>query len=109
LENAALIKERLEALRGVIAAMLAIEVGLDFGATEQSADVALYSQFESRAALAAYQAVRPARNEESSTTSFLEHASQHSQEARRARQSSSARKPFMSATSLRKNVSPPTA
>ncbi|MCH8506223.1 MAG: Dabb family protein [Ectothiorhodospiraceae bacterium] len=52
--NARLVKSELEALRGKIPGMLAIEVGIDFSATESSADVVLYSEFESRAALDAY-------------------------------------------------------
>jgi len=53
--NARLIKQMLEALRGKIPGMLKIEVGIDYSATDQSADVVLYSEFESRAALDAYQ------------------------------------------------------
>lgn len=53
--NALLIKEKLEALRGKIPGLLKIEVGIDFSATESSADVALYSEFVSREALEAYQ------------------------------------------------------
>lgn len=55
-ENARAIKEKLEALRGRIAGLLKIEVGLDFSRTDNSCDLALYSEFESRAALDAYQA-----------------------------------------------------
>ena len=55
-ENARAIKEKLEALRGRIPGMLTIEVGLDFSRTDNSCDLALYSEFESRAALDAYQA-----------------------------------------------------
>ena len=54
--TALLIKEKLEALRGKIPGLLKIEVGIDFSATESSADVALYSEFVSREALDAYQA-----------------------------------------------------
>jgi len=54
-ENARAIKEKLEALRGRIPGMLKIEVGLDFSREETSSDVVLYSEFESRAALDAYQ------------------------------------------------------
>ena len=54
-ENARAIKEKLEGLRGRIPGMLKIEVGLDFSRTESSCDLALYSEFESRAALDAYQ------------------------------------------------------
>jgi hypothetical protein len=56
LTNARLIKEKLEALRGQIPGMLRIEVGLDWSATDQSADLVLYSEFESRQALDGYQA-----------------------------------------------------
>ena len=58
-QNARLIKEKLEALRGVIPGLRRIEVGLDFSKTEQSADLALYSEFATRADLEAYQ-VHPA-------------------------------------------------
>lgn len=53
--NARLIKQQLEALHGRIPGLLRIEVGLDYSATEASHDVVLYSEFESRAALDAYQ------------------------------------------------------
>jgi hypothetical protein len=53
--NARLIREKLEALRGRIPGLLAIEVGTDFSATEQSADLVLTTTHESRAALDAYQ------------------------------------------------------
>ena len=52
--NARLIREKLEALRGQIPGLLHIEVGFDFSATETSADILLLTEFESRAALAAY-------------------------------------------------------
>jgi plasmid stability protein len=55
-DNARAIKEKLEALRGRIPGMLAIEVGVDFSRTDNSCDLALYSEFESRAALDVYQA-----------------------------------------------------
>ncbi len=54
--NAKLMQSKLEALRGQIEGVLAIEVGIDFSASEASADVVLYSEFTDRAALAAYQA-----------------------------------------------------
>lgn len=54
--NASLLKQRLEALRGRIAGMRLLEVGIDFSRTEQSADVVLYSEFADRASLDAYQA-----------------------------------------------------
>lgn len=53
--NAELVKAKLEALQGAIPGLLAVEVGLDFSNTEASADVVLYSEFEDRGALAAYQ------------------------------------------------------
>jgi hypothetical protein len=53
--NARAIKRKLEALRGRIPGMLRLEVGLDFSREETSSDVALYAEFESRAALDAYQ------------------------------------------------------
>ncbi len=49
-------QEKLEALRGRVPGMLLIEVGVDFSRTDSSSDVALYAEFESRAALDAYQA-----------------------------------------------------
>jgi heme-degrading monooxygenase HmoA len=55
-ENARAVKEKLEGLRGRIPGMLKIEVGLDFSRTDNSCDLALYSEFESREALDAYQA-----------------------------------------------------
>ncbi|HLK93924.1 MAG TPA: Dabb family protein [Polyangia bacterium] len=55
-ENARAIKAKLEGLQGRIPGMLKIEVGLDFSRTDDSCDLALYSEFESRAALDAYQA-----------------------------------------------------
>jgi hypothetical protein len=54
--NAARIKEMLEALNGRIPGMTKLEVGIDFGQTESSADVVLYSEFISREALDGYQA-----------------------------------------------------
>ncbi|MEI8033466.1 MAG: Dabb family protein [Chlorobiaceae bacterium] len=53
--NAALFKEKLEALRGRIPGMMAIEAGVDFSGGESSGDVVLYSEFVDRAALQAYQ------------------------------------------------------
>jgi quinol monooxygenase YgiN len=54
-ENAQAIKEMLEGLRGKVPGLLRMEVGLDFSRTANSCDLALYAQFESRAALEAYQ------------------------------------------------------
>ncbi len=53
-QNAALLKEKLEALGGKIPGLLKIEVGLDFSATPDSPDVVLYSELENREALKAY-------------------------------------------------------
>ena len=54
--DAAEIKARLEALQGKIPGLIKIEVGIDFLESEQSADVVLYSELESREALNVYQA-----------------------------------------------------
>ncbi len=53
-ENARAIQEKLEALRGRIPGMLRLEVGHDFSREEGASDLALYSEFESRAALQLY-------------------------------------------------------
>lgn len=55
-ESAAAIKKTLEGLQGKIPGLLRIEVGLGFDGGSQAADVVLYSELESREALAAYQA-----------------------------------------------------
>ncbi|MDA1373098.1 MAG: Dabb family protein [Proteobacteria bacterium] len=55
IENANLIKSKLEALFGIIPGLLRIEVGLDVSHTESSSDLALYSEFDSLAALETYQ------------------------------------------------------
>jgi len=54
--DAEIIKDKLEALMGKIPGLQHIEVGIDFSSSEQSADVVLYSELESREALQAYQA-----------------------------------------------------
>lgn len=54
--DAPMLKARLEAMRGRIPGLLHIEVGIDFLASEQSADLVLVADLESRAALDAYQA-----------------------------------------------------
>jgi hypothetical protein len=54
--NAGHIKVGLEGLRGRIPGLVAIEVGVNFEPSPAAFDVALYSVFESREALAAYQA-----------------------------------------------------
>lgn len=53
--NAELVKDKLEALQGRIPGLVSIEAGLDVSRTDSSADVVLYSEFESREALEAYQ------------------------------------------------------
>jgi hypothetical protein len=52
--NATIIKDRLEALNGKIPGMSRLEVGIDFSRGSESADLALYSEFESRDALNGY-------------------------------------------------------
>ncbi|HUI29796.1 MAG TPA: Dabb family protein [Candidatus Acidoferrales bacterium] len=53
--NARLIKEKLESLNGKIPGMLKLEVGADFSGTNDSFDVALYSEFKSKDDLNNYQ------------------------------------------------------
>ena len=53
-ENAAEMKRRFEAIRGDMPGLLRCEVGLDVLHTPDSFDVALYCEFESRAAYEAY-------------------------------------------------------
>ena len=54
-ENAKKLKESLEALEGVIEEIKAIEVGLNFNPSPAAFDVVLYSEFENREGLEAYQ------------------------------------------------------
>jgi len=54
--DAAMLKEQLEAMRGRIPGLLRIEAGIDYLASEQSADLVLLADVESREALDAYQA-----------------------------------------------------
>jgi hypothetical protein len=54
--NARRIKAELEALRGRIPGLLALEVGLDIERSAAAFDVVLYSEFESLEALSGYQA-----------------------------------------------------
>lgn len=53
--NSALIKAMLEALRGRIPGMTAVEAGIDISRTDSSYDVVLYSEFADRESLDAYQ------------------------------------------------------
>jgi hypothetical protein len=52
--NAQLFKEKLEALRGIVPGLLRLEVGIDVSQSAMSADVAIYSEFDSRESLEAY-------------------------------------------------------
>ena len=61
-ENAREMKARFEALRSIIGGLRRLDFGIDFAATDQSSDVALYTEFDSRDALDAYQA-HPAHQE----------------------------------------------
>jgi hypothetical protein len=61
-DNAMEIKSRLEALRSVIPGLRRLDVGIDFAGTDQSSDIALYTEFDSREALDAYQ-IHPAHQE----------------------------------------------
>jgi hypothetical protein len=54
-ENAKKIKEMVEGLYGKIPGLLKIEVGFDYSNTENSSDICLYSEFESKEALEGYQ------------------------------------------------------
>ncbi|SNR77879.1 Stress responsive A/B Barrel Domain [Humidesulfovibrio mexicanus] len=53
--NARKMKEMLEALRGVVPSLAALEVGVEVFAASPACDVILYSEFASRADLDAYQ------------------------------------------------------
>jgi hypothetical protein len=57
-ENALAIKQQLEDLNGKIPGLIQLEVGIDFLHSPESADVVLYSEFESKEALDAY-AIHP--------------------------------------------------
>jgi hypothetical protein len=52
--NIALLKAQFESLRGCIPGLLNLEVGVDESRIDYACDVVLYSEFESREALAAY-------------------------------------------------------
>lgn len=54
-QNAADIKQKLEALAGQMEGLVHIEVGIDFLHSAESADVVLYSEFTDKAALDFYQ------------------------------------------------------
>jgi len=55
MENARKLKTRLEALPALIKEMQAVEVGINCIPSEAAYDVVLYSEFEDKAALLAYQ------------------------------------------------------
>ena len=61
-DNAREIKALFEALRPLIPGLRRLEVGIDFAETEQSSDIALYTEFDSREALDSYQ-VHPAHQD----------------------------------------------
>ena len=54
-ENALIIKEKLEALNGKIDGLIKLEVGLDFSRTLYSCDLVLYSEFVTKEHLEKYQ------------------------------------------------------
>jgi hypothetical protein len=54
-ENALKVKLMLENMRGKIPGMMKLEVGLNFEGSETACDISLYTEFESRDALNAYQ------------------------------------------------------
>jgi hypothetical protein len=54
-ENLLRVKAMLEDMRGKIPGMLALEVGLNFETSDTASDISLYTEFESREALDAYQ------------------------------------------------------
>jgi len=54
-QNAAIIKEKLEALPNKISGIIKMEVGFDFSKTDNSGDVVLYSEFASKQDLDNYQ------------------------------------------------------
>lgn len=53
---AAQVKQTLEALNGKIPELKHLEVGIDFNKSDAAGDVVLYSTFDSKEAMAAYQA-----------------------------------------------------
>lgn len=52
--NVALLKSEFESLRGRVPGLLHLEVGIDESRIDYACDVVLYTEFESREALAAY-------------------------------------------------------
>jgi hypothetical protein len=62
LENAKELKRRFEGMRGVVPGLLRCDVGIDTIRAQESFDIALYTEFESRGAYEAY-AVHPAHKD----------------------------------------------
>lgn len=54
-ETARAIRQKIDSLRGRISGLIHIEAGIAFNQSDAACDVALYSEFESRAALDGYQ------------------------------------------------------
>jgi hypothetical protein len=54
-QNALKAKALLEDMRGKIPGMVKLEVGLNFETSDSASDISLYTEFESREALDAYQ------------------------------------------------------
>jgi len=54
-ENVMKVKAMLEDMRGKIPGLLKLEVGLNFEDSDSASDISLYTEFESREALDAYQ------------------------------------------------------
>ena len=61
-ENALEMKTRFEALRPLMPGLRRLDVGINFEGSDQASDVALYTEFDSREALDAYQ-IHPAHKE----------------------------------------------
>jgi hypothetical protein len=61
-ENAREMKQRFDAMQGLVPGLLRCDVGIDVLRTAESSDVVLYTEFESRAAYEAY-VVHPAHTE----------------------------------------------
>ena len=61
-ENARELQRRFAALVGVVPGLVRCDVGIDISRTGESADVALYSEFETKAALEGY-VTHPAHQE----------------------------------------------
>ena len=86
--NVALLKAQFESLRGRIPGLLHLEVGIDHSRIDYACDVVLYTEFESRQALAAYaehpehQRVRRALGDLRSARHQVDYESQHPEAGR---------------------------